>query len=592
MGNIYFEYIQHIPLTILNIIISIVVLRVAYYRRNDIRGGKLFIALMVSIIMRAMIIIPSYANANLENIIFWQNIQWPLNAVMATIWFMFTLSYIRAIKISRLMVIVLSIVPICIAIAVALDHQLALIRLDYEFIVEHGLPRLDTTPGPLYILFTIYIYAVAVISMLIMLRYLLSSPGRYRQQIIAALITFILVLTAFLIQSDGDIHPALSVQIILFIVQFIIILGVLRNGFLQFPASSRPLLMLAMVDAFILFDHYNRISDLNNPAEAILGQSKSELVGKQIHDILAKMPLVLPLVEQNTDDTTIDLHHDLDGQEAYFQVSVFQIQDRGAVSRCMVWRDVTAQKNAEESRIQNLANQARIEALTQFVETASHDLKHPLTNIGVKLYLLEKTLSNEKQLTHLEGIQKQTNKLQHILDDMFLLMRLETNRDVYIETMSLSDVLVSIQSKYQSLFEAQNISLMIDSSHLIFDGDYVLLTNALSKLMDNALTYTEDGGAVSLTVHNDENQVLIKLRDNGIGIPEDLVERIAEPFYRVDAARSSSLGGLGLGLTLVKQIMLVHQGKLCVESKLNEGTTITLSFPSLALGIDKAPQKI
>ena len=110
-------------------------------------------------------------------------------------------------------------------------------------------------------------------------------------------------------------------------------------------------------------------------------------------------------------------------------------------------------------------------------------------------------------------------------------------------------------------------------------GETSRLREVVMNLIDNAVKYNRPGGHVYVTVRSEEHRVLLIVRDTGIGIPEDKQKRVFERFYRADASRSQAISGSGLGLAIVKHIVEQHQGKISLQSKEWEGTTITVSFP-------------
>ncbi len=110
-------------------------------------------------------------------------------------------------------------------------------------------------------------------------------------------------------------------------------------------------------------------------------------------------------------------------------------------------------------------------------------------------------------------------------------------------------------------------------------GEETQLTSMFSNLVENAVKYTPPGGRVEVTASSDENEVVVRVSDSGIGIPEEGLPRIFERFYRVDKARSKETGGTGLGLSIVRHVAENHGGHVTVESALGEGTTLTVYLP-------------
>jgi signal transduction histidine kinase len=112
-------------------------------------------------------------------------------------------------------------------------------------------------------------------------------------------------------------------------------------------------------------------------------------------------------------------------------------------------------------------------------------------------------------------------------------------------------------------------------------GDKARLQRLFTNLIDNAIKFTPEGGAIWVTVERDDGAVEIKIKDNGIGIPTEEQAKIFRRFYRVDKSRSRETGGIGLGLSIAEQVARAHQGRIEVNSELNQGSTFTVYLPIL-----------
>lgn len=110
-------------------------------------------------------------------------------------------------------------------------------------------------------------------------------------------------------------------------------------------------------------------------------------------------------------------------------------------------------------------------------------------------------------------------------------------------------------------------------------GSDILVYRVVYNLVENAIKYNNPGGKVQVTVCSDKEQICIQVMDNGSGIPADMKERVFEPFFRVDKSRSREYGGVGLGLSLVWEIVKLHGGTVCVENSSEAGTTVAVSLP-------------
>jgi signal transduction histidine kinase len=114
---------------------------------------------------------------------------------------------------------------------------------------------------------------------------------------------------------------------------------------------------------------------------------------------------------------------------------------------------------------------------------------------------------------------------------------------------------------------------------LTLEGDPIKLNQILYNLMDNAMKYTPDEGTVTVTLRREDDAIVWRVRDNGVGIPEEDLDHIFDRFYRVDKARSRETGGTGLGLSIVKQLVTMHGGTISVESEAGKGSEFVVSFP-------------
>ena len=118
-------------------------------------------------------------------------------------------------------------------------------------------------------------------------------------------------------------------------------------------------------------------------------------------------------------------------------------------------------------------------------------------------------------------------------------------------------------------------------------GDVERLEQVLVNVVSNSIKYTPDGGEILMEAHREEGSIVIRVQDNGIGIPDEDLGRIFDRFYRVDKARSREMGGTGLGLAIAKEIMQVHGGEITLSSTLGKGTTVTLRLPAEGFAFEK-----
>lgn len=215
-----------------------------------------------------------------------------------------------------------------------------------------------------------------------------------------------------------------------------------------------------------------------------------------------------------------------------------------------------------------------------FVVNVSHELRTPLTAIkGYVETLEEEVKGNAKR--YLEIIKKHTERLINIIGDLLLLSELEEKGLAQIkEEVNLKEVVRNIFKIFEQKAGEKGLKLnLICEGKPVIKGDAFKLEQMFINLIDNAIKYTEKGGVV-VSLKQTDKEVTIEVKDTGIGIPREHLDRIFERFYVVDKSRSKRLGGTGLGLSIVKHIMLLHKGKIDVKSSPDEGTEFVITFPA------------
>jgi two-component system phosphate regulon sensor histidine kinase PhoR len=240
---------------------------------------------------------------------------------------------------------------------------------------------------------------------------------------------------------------------------------------------------------------------------------------------------------------------------------------------------------AKDEIVVILYNTSQIKKLEQIkkdiVQNVSHELRTPLTAIKGFIETLEDEIDENKKY-YLEIIKRHTDRLINIVQDLLLLSKLEENQaslllaDVDLKTL-VDNVLVLFSQRLKEKRLYLNVHIDEDITQL--KGDPFKLEQMLINIIDNAFKYTDEGG-ISINISRDSGLVRFEIRDTGIGIPKEHLERIFERFYTVDKSRSRKLGGTGLGLSIVKHIVLLHKGSIKIESQPGKGTKFIISIPA------------
>ena len=215
----------------------------------------------------------------------------------------------------------------------------------------------------------------------------------------------------------------------------------------------------------------------------------------------------------------------------------------------------------------------------QFTANAAHELRTPLALMQVQLDLYHSNSHSDNDADTVQMIKMVTeqndrlNKMVKTLLDMSELQTVGRDDEIILDAL-VDEVLEDLEP----LAEGKNIRLIGKCKDITMVGSDILIYRLVYNLVENAIKYNHSGGQVTVTADRKENHVYLSVEDTGAGIPEELKERVFEPFFRVDKSRSRELGGVGLGLALVREIVRVHDGSITVKSNPSGGTIFEVVF--------------
>jgi len=221
------------------------------------------------------------------------------------------------------------------------------------------------------------------------------------------------------------------------------------------------------------------------------------------------------------------------------------------------------------------------ETQRRFVSDASHELRTPLAIVQGKLEVtLRKRRSTEEYHQAIETALDQTRRLSGLVQSLLLLARADSGRlDIERSLVRLDQLCEEVGNRVKMLLIQKQIQLDIAiNAHPAILGDKGLVGQALLNLVENAIKYTPGGGRVEINLGKNAHHAIITILDTGIGIAKSEMPHLFERFYRVDKARSREIPGTGLGLSIAQQIILLHHGKIKIDSQLNKGTVVTVTF--------------
>ncbi|MBU5335016.1 ATP-binding protein [Intestinibacter bartlettii] len=234
--------------------------------------------------------------------------------------------------------------------------------------------------------------------------------------------------------------------------------------------------------------------------------------------------------------------------------------------------------------IENVTEYVKLENMRkEFVANVSHELKTPITSIKGFVETLKMTdnLDNDTKNRFLTIIENEATRLTRLVDDILLLSTIENKTKKKVDKVDLFEIFEEVHEVVNYIAKKKNIKLKYQFENEDIDlweySGYV--RQILLNIISNAIKYTGENGKVNITQYVKGGNVFIEVQDNGIGIPEEDINRIFERFYRVDKARSRSVGGTGLGLAITKHMVKALNGNIRVESELGVGSKFIIELP-------------
>jgi PAS domain S-box-containing protein len=334
------------------------------------------------------------------------------------------------------------------------------------------------------------------------------------------------------------------------------------------PESFRLLVQSVRDYAIFLLDPTGRVATWNSGAEHIKGYRADEIVGRHFStfyppEAIAKgwpeHELKVAQKEGRFEDEGWRLRKDGSRFWANVVITALFEEDGSLVGFAKVTRDLTERKRME-------ALQESDTQKNEFLAMLSHELRNPLAPIRNALEVMQKKSSGDPVVEWARAmIDRQVGHLSRLVDDLLDVSRIVTHKiTLKKEPVEVAELVSAAVEVSRPLIDSRGHTLEVEvpDEPLWIEGDLTRLSQALLNLLNNAAKYTPDGGRIWLTAEREGTQVLLRVRDTGIGIPTELLPKVFDLFRQGDRALDRSEGGLGIGLTLVQQIALRHGGSV------------------------------
>lgn len=344
----------------------------------------------------------------------------------------------------------------------------------------------------------------------------------------------------------------------------------------------------ALSHAHIVFrDVHGRVTQWNEGAEKMFGWTESEAVGRPLHELL-RTEFSTRLEEINIELLYTGqwqgevIHYHKDGAALNIAAHWILYRDNqgASIGVAEVHNDVSALRRAEE------AVREADRRKDEFLAMLAHELRNPLAPIRTGLELMKMVKDDPQTMEETRAImERQTKQLVALVDDLLDVSRITRGKlELRKCRVKLSDVVQSAVEAAQPFIEdgGHELSVIVPDRPLYLNADPHRLAQVLSNLLNNSAKYTREGGDIVLSADRRGSDVVVSVKDSGVGIPADMRERIFEMFTQIDRSMEKTHSGLGIGLTLAKSIVEMHGGTIEVHSDgANRGTTFRVILPLL-----------
>ncbi|HOD93453.1 MAG TPA: ATP-binding protein [Clostridia bacterium] len=318
-----------------------------------------------------------------------------------------------------------------------------------------------------------------------------------------------------------------------------------------------------MSEGFVVFSEKGYVISANKSAKKILGIREQHYYMESCRD-LTYIKVIQSSLNGNP---LIDKLHK-DGH--IYQLSASPVkEDLKRYAAVLFISDITDKDQAEQRR-------------KEFSANVSHELKTPLTSILGYAELISKQIAKKEDIPRFaDMIHTEASRLMQVIEDIIKLSRLdESDLEDEFVNVSLDELCASVVNDLKTKAKNHKVTINTNLKKVYINGYAPMLYEMIYNLCDNAIAYNKPTGFVDISLDTIDNTVILKITDNGIGIPIEHQSRIFERFYRVDKSHSKGTGGTGLGLSIAKHAAALHKAKIQLSSIPDKGTSISVTFPS------------
>jgi PAS domain S-box-containing protein len=359
-----------------------------------------------------------------------------------------------------------------------------------------------------------------------------------------------------------------------------------------------------VIDGIITIDEQGKIASFNPAAEKLFGYAKSEVMGHNVNILMPEpyhgehdgyvanylrtgeakiIGIGREVVGRRKDGSTFPME---------LAVSAFHIGSRRFFTGIV--RDITERKRLEQElrrRVDELAEADRQK--NEFLAMLAHELRNPLAPICNALHLMKMPGAESPLIDEARAMmERQTHQLVRLVDDLLDVSRIiRGNIELRKEHLDVAAAVTRAIETAHPVIDAHGhqLNVSLPDRPVYVEGDLIRLAQVIANLLTNAAKYTETAGRIRLAVERDNGHAIVRVSDSGVGIPAELLPRIFDVFVQGDRSLARSQGGLGIGLTLVKRLVEMHDGTIAVSSAgLGQGSEFVIRLPALVADISSS----
>jgi two-component system phosphate regulon sensor histidine kinase PhoR len=337
-------------------------------------------------------------------------------------------------------------------------------------------------------------------------------------------------------------------------------------------SSGQKAILSAMHDGLLVVDDQSRLALMNPAFSDLFGVGEDSLGSPLLESV--RNPAVEQIIGETLRQRKPSHGELVIGRREFQMTSVPMGADNGIISGAVVlFHDITALKRADEMR-------------RDFVANVSHELRTPLSILRgyIETMLDDPKMPRGETTRILEVMDQHSKRLGLLANDLLTLAQLESgSSNLQLSEIDLLRFLSELVRDWGKKFLAKDLEAVVDVSDncSTIRADEQRLREVFDNLLDNAVKYSDNGGAIRLAADRRDGEIVLSVSDKGVGISLEDLPRIFERFYRADKARSRELGGTGLGLSIVKHIAHLHGGRVEAGSEPGKGTTISVILPAV-----------